>query len=159
MKLRHHDLYKLDDIKDLSKIWEFKLKEYIYYRNKYERVYGDLYNNATEVVLKNFKNSNPSFDLEHEPIISKIKLKRLYMDRRTVLIHVQLNPVMNPVTPGVWEGLEIVSMKPVYYCKSFDSIPQLPLGIFFKYYASISSPFRNNYIFLLFFFCRRRYFK
>ncbi|CAH2086900.1 unnamed protein product [Euphydryas editha] len=126
IKLRNNKLYKLDDLPKLFKIWEIKLKEYIYYRTKYINVYGEINSNITEEELKGFKNSG--LVPKEKSAILKMKLKRLYMDRRSVLVHVDLNPEMMPVTPGFWNQMEILSMKPVYYCKAFDTVPQMPLG-------------------------------
>ncbi|XP_064071783.1 uncharacterized protein LOC113404752 isoform X1 [Vanessa tameamea] len=126
IKLKNNKLYKLDDLPKLFKVWEAKLKEYIFYRTKYINVYGEINSNITEDVLKSFKNS--VFVQNEKTVILKMKLKRLYMDRRTVLVHVELSPDMKPVTPGFWDQMEILSMKPVFYCKGFDTIPQMALG-------------------------------
>ncbi|XP_047527962.1 uncharacterized protein LOC125064781 isoform X2 [Vanessa atalanta] len=126
IKLKNNKLYKLDDLPKLFKVWEAKLKEYIFYRTKYINVYGEINSNITEDVLKSFKNSG--LVQNEKTVILKMKLKRLYMDRRTVLVHVELSPDMKPVTPGFWDQMEILSMKPVFYCKGFDTIPQMALG-------------------------------
>ncbi|XP_046964496.1 uncharacterized protein LOC124533333 isoform X2 [Vanessa cardui] len=126
IKLKNNKLYKLDDLPKLFKVWEAKLKEYIFYRTKYINVYGEINSNITEDILKSFKNSG--LVQNEKSVILKMKLKRLYMDRRTVLVHVELSPDMKPVTPGFWDQMEILSMKPVFYCKGFDTIPQMALG-------------------------------
>ncbi|XP_050344930.1 uncharacterized protein LOC126769941 isoform X2 [Nymphalis io] len=126
IKLKNNKLYKLDDLPKLFKIWEMKLKEYIFYRTKYINVYGEINSNVTEEVLKSFKNSG--LGQNEKSVILKMKLKRLYMDRRSVLVHVELSPDMKPVAPGFWDQMEILSMKPVFYCKGFDTIPQMALG-------------------------------
>lgn len=127
VKIKHNELYKLNDIATLLPIWKLKLRDYITYWNQYERVIGDVPFNVTEDILKEFINSNPKIDRKN-PEIVEIKLKRLYMDRRSLLVHTKLRPYVNPVSPATWEHMEIVFMKPVYYCKSFDTIPQLHLG-------------------------------
>ncbi|XP_045491215.1 adhesion G protein-coupled receptor E5-like isoform X2 [Colias croceus] len=126
--LRHYRKIKLDIVEKLTRIWEVKLKEYIYLRTKYESVFGEISLNKTEEVLKSFKESNPGLDLKEKIVVQKLNVKRLYLDAQTVLLHVEISPEYKPVTPGFWDGIEIVFMKPVYYCKGFDSVPTVALG-------------------------------
>ncbi|XP_038215558.1 adhesion G-protein coupled receptor G6-like isoform X2 [Zerene cesonia] len=126
--LRHYRKIKLDIVEKLTRIWEVKLKEYIYLRTKYESVFGEMSTNRTEEVLKSFKESNPGLDLKEKIVVQKLNVKRLYLDAQTVLLHVELNPEYKPATPGLWDGIKIVFMKPVYYCKGFDSVPSAALG-------------------------------
>lgn len=126
VKLKNNKLYKVDDLSHLYKTWKTKLIDYIFYRTKYVKVYGGINSNITEEDLQGFKNYAPIPN--EKSVILKMNLKRLYMDRRSVLVHVDLNPEMMPVTPGFWDQMEVVSMKPVYYCKAFDTVPQTPLG-------------------------------
>ncbi|XP_045485064.1 uncharacterized protein LOC111001031 isoform X1 [Pieris rapae] len=128
VKLRHQKRLKLDVIDKMSKLWEMKLKEYIYFRNKYESVFGELNSNKSEETLKSFKLSNPGLEWKDKSIIEKIKVQRLYLDAQDVLLHVELSPNIFAVSPGVWDGLEIMYMKPVYYCKGFDTVPTVALG-------------------------------
>lgn len=127
VKIRHNEIYKLNEVATLLPIWKSKLRDYITIMNQYDSIIGDVPFNITEDVLKEFVNSNPNIDKKNTEIV-EVKLKRLFMDRRTVLFHIKLRPYVNPVCPGTWDHMEIVSMKPVYYCKAFDSIPQLSLG-------------------------------
>ncbi|XP_045783619.1 adhesion G-protein coupled receptor G2-like isoform X2 [Maniola jurtina] len=129
IKLRYLKMYSIiEDLEKLYSILGMRLKEYIYLRTKYESVYGDLNTNITEEVLKSFQSTNYGLDWKENSVIVKMKIKRLYLDRGTILIHVELHPDMRPVTPGIWEDIVILSMKPVFYCKGFDSIPQMSLG-------------------------------
>ncbi|XP_069365596.1 uncharacterized protein [Maniola hyperantus] len=129
IKLRYLKMYSiLEDLEKLNNILGMRLKEYIYLRTKYESVYGDLNSNITEEELKSFQGTNYGLDLKEISVIVKMKIKRLYLDRGTVLIHVELHPDMRPVTPAIWEDIVILSMKPVFYCKGFDSVPQMSLG-------------------------------
>ncbi|CAG9585850.1 unnamed protein product [Danaus chrysippus] len=111
----------------LHEVCENKIKEYIFYRTKYEQIFGEMNTNVTEDTLKVFKHSNPSLKGKDKAILN-IKLKRLYPDVRKVLVHVELNPDMKPVPPGYWEGLKIFYMKSVYYCRGFDTLPDGVLG-------------------------------
>lgn len=53
---------------------------------------------------------------EDRDIVQNKKLKRLYLDAKTALLHVELHPDMKPVKPGQWESILIEYMRPVYYC-------------------------------------------
>lgn len=55
------------------------------------------------------------------------------MDAKTALVHVMLNPEMVPTSPGTWDSLEVVFMKPAYFCRGFESsvtVPTLGIGEF-----------------------------
>lgn len=132
IKIRLKTEYKFENLEDFYKDWQKKLEEYIYYRTKYVRVFGELEltdSISTEDVLKSFKASHPGLNWKDKDSIYKIKIKRLYLDGKTALVHVQLNPEMSAVPPGFWDGLEVEYMKPIYYCKDFDTIPMMPLGM------------------------------
>ncbi|CAH2238632.1 jg5378 [Pararge aegeria aegeria] len=128
IKLKYSKMYTLQELDKLSSILELRLKEYIYLRTKYESVYGDVDTNVTEQVLRGFQSTNYGLDWKENTVIVRMKIKRLYLDKTSVLMHVELHPDMKPVTPGVWDDVEILFMKPVLYCKGFDSVPQLSLG-------------------------------
>ncbi|XP_052737653.1 uncharacterized protein LOC112042944 isoform X2 [Bicyclus anynana] len=128
IKLKYLKTYIMDDLEELYTILEARLKEYIYLRTKYEKIYGDVGINVTEEVLKGFQSINYGLDWKEKTIIVGLKIKRLYVDRVSILLHVELHPDMVPVTPGVWEDIDILFMKPVFYCKGFDSVPQLSIG-------------------------------
>lgn len=127
IRIRQKTEYKLDERDPLSKDWvettTKKLEEYIFYRTKYFQIYGDL----EPADLKGFKSSHPGLKPKHDEL-SNMELKRLYLDGKSALIHIRLNSDMLPVPPGVWEDLEVVFMKPAYYCKGFDAVPTLSLG-------------------------------
>ncbi|XP_021188434.3 uncharacterized protein LOC110374861 isoform X1 [Helicoverpa armigera] len=112
--------YTFDNIDRLKKIWEKKLKEYIFYSTNYYRINGGLETiqdpKAFEAILNGFKLAHPDLNPKDKDIIYDMKLKKLFLDGKTVILHVQLNPRMKPVRPGTWDGVEIVYMKPVYFC-------------------------------------------
>ncbi|CAK1552668.1 unnamed protein product [Leptosia nina] len=127
VKIRHFRRLKLEAIDKLVPIWEMKLKEYIFFRNKYESVFGAFNSNYNEDTLKSFKFSNPALNWKEKVILEKVKVQRLYLDAQSVLLHVELSASINVVAPGFWDGLEIVYMKPVYFCKGFDTVPTVAL--------------------------------
>lgn len=129
IKLKHAKVYSTYNVEPLLNLTEMRLKEYIYLRTKYESVYGDLDANVTEEVLRRFHSDNYfGIEWKENSAILKPKIKRLYVDRRSMLVHVKLHHDMRPVTPGVWKDIEILFMKPVFYCKGFDSVRQHFLG-------------------------------
>lgn len=115
--------YTFDNLERLKKNWEKKLKAYIFYSTSYYKING-----GAEVTQdpKVFEDTLFAFKLAHpdlkptkeKDIIYEIKLKKVFLDKKTILIHIHLNPNMLPVQPGSWEGLQIVYMKPIYYCNA-----------------------------------------
>lgn len=97
-----------------------KLKEYILYSTNYYAVNGGLEQiqnpRAFEGMLRDFKTSRPDLNIKEKDILFDFKVKKLFLDGKTVLLHLNLHPSMKPVQPGTWENIEIVYMKPVYYC-------------------------------------------
>ncbi|CAH0406742.1 unnamed protein product [Chilo suppressalis] len=130
-KIRLRKEYRFDNLEKLYKVWKKKLEEFIYYKTKYTSVYGDM--NTTnhyeaERVLKAFKSAKPDLNWKDSDVIFNLKIKRLYLDARTALVHLMLNPEMQPLMPGVWDNVEVLFMKPAYVCKGFNSVPTLHLG-------------------------------
>lgn len=73
--------------------------------------------NDFESILKDFKSSHPDlYPKDKEEVLYGFKVKKLFLNGMTVVLHLNLNPRMKPVQPGKWEDIEIVYMKPVYYC-------------------------------------------
>lgn len=131
-KIRMKKPYNFENLEKTYRQWLKKLKEFIFYRTKYTRIYGEesLYANDTQKVLKQFKSVSPDLDWKDKDVIHNSKIKRLYLDGRTALLHIELNSEMMPVMPGFWEDMEVEYMKPAYYCKGFDSVPSLKLGLY-----------------------------
>lgn len=130
IKIRVKRKYSLENLEKPLKEWSEKLSEYIYLRTKYAQVYGSTelaLGEKTEDVLKRFKKQNVGGAYK-ESLFNFLKVKRLFLDRKTILVHAQVKTGVEAVVPGEWEGLEIVFMKPAYYCKGFDNVPTLPLG-------------------------------
>ncbi|XP_026742549.1 uncharacterized protein LOC113504459 isoform X2 [Trichoplusia ni] len=112
--------YRFDNLERLKKIWEKKLKEYIFYSTNYYKINGGIEQTQDpktfEDVLKDFKLVHPDLNPREKDIIYGMKFKKVFLDARTVLVHLQLNPRMTPVQPGTWDGIKIEYMKPVYFC-------------------------------------------
>ncbi|XP_050665186.1 uncharacterized protein LOC126965591 [Leptidea sinapis] len=120
VKIKHNKKITLDDIDELSDDWKDVLSEYILLVNKYEDMYGKLDTNDTEEILKTFVNLNPEVKKESTVAHNK-KVKRLYLDGQTVVLHLELSPGRRPAPPGRWRDLEILYMKPTYYCRGSHS--------------------------------------
>lgn len=148
VKMKLKNKYKIDNLDKIYKNLEKKLREYIFYRTKYAKINGDIDtadHTKSETILKVFKNLNPRSDFKDKDVITDVKIKRLYLDSRTVLVHIELNPEMNAVPPGTWDSLEIISMKPAYYCKGVDSVSTLSLGKYFSFhFALIDEKYRKS---------------
>lgn len=131
-KIRLKKRYNFENLEKVYRVWIKKLREYVFYRTKHAQIYGEgpLYSNDTERILKQFKSSTPDLDWKEKEIIHNSKIKRLYLDGRTALLHIELNSEMLPVPPGWWDDVEVQFMKPAYYCRGFDSVPTLKLGKF-----------------------------
>ncbi|KAH9634823.1 hypothetical protein HF086_012237 [Spodoptera exigua] len=109
--------YTFDNLERLKKNWEKKLKAYIFYSTNYYKING-----GTEVtqdpkifedILFAFKTAYPDLNpTKEKDVFYGMKLKKVFLDKKTLLIHLQLNPKMLPVQPGTWDGLQIVYMKP-----------------------------------------------
>lgn len=123
--LKEKEKYNLNNIEQLkADVWEVKLGEFIYYKEKYMKSSSD----PSEEDLKKFKMNNPILESNQKQVIRRMTVKRLYLDGKTALVHIELIPGVSPVSPGYWNGLEVVSMKPVLYCKGVDSIGTSILG-------------------------------
>ncbi|VVC98624.1 unnamed protein product [Leptidea sinapis] len=120
VKIKHNKKITLDDIDELSDDWKDVLSEYILLVNKYEDMYGKLDTNDTEEILKTFVNLNPEVKKQSTVAHTK-KVKRLYLDGQTVVLHLELSPGRRPAPPGRWRDLEILYMKPTYYCRGSHS--------------------------------------
>ncbi|XP_060810885.1 uncharacterized protein LOC106142285 isoform X2 [Amyelois transitella] len=123
--------YTFENAYEMKEEWIDKLDEYVFYRTRYVQMFDVdkiLDPMVAEKILFNFKASRAELSWRDGEAIYNSVIKRLYMNKHTVLLHVELNPEMIPVTPGFWTNLEVVFMKPAYYCKGFDSVPRLSLG-------------------------------
>lgn len=128
-----YNLYNIDNLKKDD--WEVKLGEFIYYKGKYIISSPD----PSEDDLKKFKTNNPVLESNQKQVIRRMSVKRLYLDGKTALVHIELIPGVSPVSPGYWNGLEIVSMKPVLYCRGVDSISTSILGKYFIRARTVAS--------------------
>lgn len=134
VKMRSIKPYDGDHFDSPRRKWEKHLKEYIYYTTKYYQYHSEMpAGNDTEEILKSFKSSKGIVDAKGEDIVRDIDLKRKYLDNATVLFHVTLYPDMKAVAPGKWDSIEVLHMRPVYYCKEFlsdtgETIPRIPMG-------------------------------
>ncbi|XP_041977443.1 uncharacterized protein LOC121731843 isoform X2 [Aricia agestis] len=109
--------------KKFKYIWKYKVLRYLYFKYQYENKYGKLNGPSEEGVLRKYMNEKKENYTEDV----RSDVKRLYLDMRTVLVHVLLEPPnMGKVSPGTWEGMRIVYVKPVYFCTD-DGI-DTPLG-------------------------------
>ncbi|KAJ0180252.1 hypothetical protein K1T71_003656 [Dendrolimus kikuchii] len=123
--------YRFENLDEMYRNWKRKLREYIFYYTKYTKVNGevDIVDfERFEAALKEFKNANAGLKVKEKDVITVIKIKHLYLDGKTALVHLELNPEMVPVPPGTWDGMKVQYMKRAYYCKGVDSIPMLALG-------------------------------
>ncbi|XP_035436335.2 uncharacterized protein LOC118266856 isoform X3 [Spodoptera frugiperda] len=113
--------YTFDSLERLKKSWEKKLKAYIYFSTSYYQLNGGSETTQDpkvfEDVLFAFKMAHPDLSPTKD-VFYGMKLKKVFLDKKTILLHIQLNPSMLPVQPGTWEGLQIVYMKPVFYCNA-----------------------------------------
>lgn len=118
--------YDFNNVKDISDTWKKILKEYIYYSTEFSKTQVAYIEDpkAFENTLKDFKTVNPELSPKGD-IIYNMRIKRIYLDRRTALVHLQLNPTMKPVRVGWWSNLRVFYMKPVRTCtvddQKFDS--------------------------------------
>lgn len=134
LKLRLNGEHKFNwNLEDFNKEWQDALEQYVYYRTKYvEDNFDEALNdqNTTEAVLKTFKQEHRLLDWKDRDVILKSKIKKMYIDGKTTLIHVLLNRDMKPVMPGTWDNLTVEFMKPVYYCPAFRFVDSAPIGEF-----------------------------
>lgn len=132
IKIRVKRKYSMENLAKSLKEWSEKLSEYILLRTKYAQVYGDsdlVLGEKTEDILKRFKDQKVGASPK-ESVFNFLKVKRLYLDRKTILLHAQMKTGLEAVSPGEWDGLETLFMKPAYYCKGRGTVPTLPLGKF-----------------------------
>ncbi|XP_063377710.1 uncharacterized protein LOC134664918 isoform X2 [Cydia fagiglandana] len=129
IKIRLRGRYRFENIDKQYRIWERKVKEYIYYRTKYVERFGEITTtngHEAEGLLQSYKRStgddSGEGSFKETDVIYMVKIKRLFLDGRTVLLHVQLNPTMKVVPPGYWEGLEVMYMRPAFFCAG-DGLP------------------------------------
>lgn len=131
IKIQFVRMYTLDKLDLFMRIWMKKLAEYMFLLTKYISVNNKLdVTNKYKIqdVLKNFnKTLNPVL-YNPQSVYTRSELKRIYLDRRTALIHVETIPGIEVLLPSHWEDIEIIHMRPAYYCKPFDSITVLALG-------------------------------
>ncbi|XP_063619930.1 adhesion G-protein coupled receptor G6-like isoform X2 [Cydia splendana] len=129
IKIRLRGRYRFENIDKQYRVWERKVKEYIYYRTKYVERFGEITTtngHEAEGLLQSYKRStgddSGEGSFKETDVIYMVKIKRLFLDGRTVLLHVQLNPTMKVVPPGYWEGLEVMYMRPAFFCAG-DGLP------------------------------------
>ncbi|KAL4706305.1 hypothetical protein ACJJTC_004914 [Scirpophaga incertulas] len=123
--------YSFENIKHLIKVWKKKLEMYIFYSTKYISLNGEIRaadDNETEYILKEFMRNHSGLQWNDSDVITDFKVMRLYLDQKSVLLHLTLEPYMLPVSPGTWDELEVVFMKPAYLCKSLATVPISKLG-------------------------------
>ncbi|XP_075969098.1 uncharacterized protein LOC142972144 isoform X2 [Anticarsia gemmatalis] len=111
--------YDFNNIEKVSKIWEKKLRDYIFYSTKYYEINTEIdrvENETFQDTLKEFKRTHEGLKPKGL-IIFGMRIKKIYLDRKTAVVHFQLNPTMKPVQPGWWENLYVIYMKPVHYCE------------------------------------------
>lgn len=131
IKISLRNGYRFENLDEIYRNWKRKLREYIFYYSKYTKVNGVVEFDRPEdfeSALKQFKNSNPGLRVKEKDVITLIKIKHLYLDATTALVHLELNPEMLPVRPGTWDGMRVQYMKPAYYCKAVDAVPMLALN-------------------------------
>ncbi|XP_052749724.1 adhesion G-protein coupled receptor G2-like isoform X2 [Galleria mellonella] len=131
IKIRLERPYDYKQEKYIKEYWEANLETFIFCRTKYieenrlevkDFEYLDLH---IEQIVYNFMSAT---DLSDSDVILDIKIRRMYMDKRTILFHVQLREDMIPLDPVKISNDEVLFMKPVYICKSQNSLSLLPLN-------------------------------
>lgn len=124
VKLQFNKEYTFDNVEKISKIWERKLKDYIFYSTNYYNIHGDVDRNedseAFQNTLKEFKELHPELTPKEKDIIYDMQIKKIYLDGKTALVHLQLHPTMKTVQPGWWSDLKVLYMKPVHFCRVGD---------------------------------------
>ncbi|KAG6448639.1 hypothetical protein O3G_MSEX005616 [Manduca sexta] len=132
VKIRLKDKYKLESI---EKLWQNKLSEYIFYLTRFSKEHRVRFpdkalQNVTDIEkeIKTYKAEVP-VDWKDKDIIRNRKVKRMYMDVNTALVHIEVNPDMRAVPPGSWDGVQVLFMRPVYYCPALDTVAATPLGL------------------------------
>ncbi|XP_013199458.1 adhesion G protein-coupled receptor L3 [Amyelois transitella] len=121
------DEYNVESL-DIRKIeWKEKLEE-IFIKTRCEKNY----NNGTYENCDGYNESVKELSAETKKgqVIREFKVKRVYVDKRTVLLHVDLNFEIPPLAAGVWEDMEILYMRPVYYCTGKLDYPYECVGDF-----------------------------
>ncbi|KAJ8723001.1 hypothetical protein PYW07_004181 [Mythimna separata] len=120
VKLTLKKEYRFDTVEALKKTWKEKLREYIFYSTNYYKINGGLEQiqdpKTFEGILRNFKSAHPDLNPKDKDVLYGLKVKKIFLDGKTVVLHLNLNPRMKPVQPATWDGIEIIYMKPVYYC-------------------------------------------
>lgn len=130
IKFKRKDKYNLKKLDIFLRIWMKKLAELVFLRTNYLKIYDKI--NATEPygvqrILKRFKGEKVGV-FEEDKIFRGSKIKRIYVDRKTVLVHTEMSADMDILMPVFWEELQIIFMKPVYYCRPMKLVPSLSLG-------------------------------
>lgn len=142
-KIRVSRNYDLSHLDSLLRVWKKVLKRYIYLQTLYIGENGNS-ENITEDMLLSFEKKK-ELEWKDSKVIDDLRIKRLYLDSRTVLLHLVLNPDMKQLLPGTKmniidtrtlgadihpapDTLEVVFMRPAYFCKGFESLPNRELG-------------------------------
>ncbi|XP_059047971.1 uncharacterized protein LOC131843360 [Achroia grisella] len=141
IKIKLYNEYSLKDIEEIKTIWQEKFKRSISFRRR----------NVNKNGVESIKNTNLSKHLETDNLnlddtstISNIKLKRIYIDKRTVLFHVQISEDMIPFDIAKTEDAEVLSVKPVYYCDGLDVVTPLSTKLEMEIGDNFTSLIRCN---------------
>ncbi|XP_063821445.1 uncharacterized protein LOC135071614 isoform X2 [Ostrinia nubilalis] len=136
-KIRLSSDYNVKYIDSLHRSWKEKIKQFIFNRTRYIEVFGDS-ENITEGMLRSFMGEKDVWGISEAEVIRDSRIKRLHLDLRTVLLHIELDPEMKPLPPGTrislgytgdgFNYLDVVFMRPAYVCKGFESLPSRKLG-------------------------------
>ncbi|XP_028168089.1 uncharacterized protein LOC114358344 isoform X2 [Ostrinia furnacalis] len=136
-KIRLSSDYNVKYIDSLHRSWKEKIKQFIFNRTRYIEEFGDS-ENITEGMLRSFMGEKDVWGMSEAEVIRDSRIKRLHLDLRTVLLHIELGPEMKPLPPGTrislgytgdgFSYLDVVFMRPAYVCKGFESLPSRKLG-------------------------------
>ncbi|GBP43839.1 hypothetical protein EVAR_82271_1 [Eumeta japonica] len=135
IKIRARRKYSFENLDKLSKIWSKKLSEYLYLRTHYLQQYGQFKTQDVkeiEDVLKKYKHESGGWSDDDDVVLYQ-KIKRVYLDRKTVLLHALISSEVMPSSPGLWDDLEVVYMRPTYHCKGFGNVLTSHLGKSYRY--------------------------
>lgn len=137
LKIKFMKQYTYEKLDLFMKIWMKKLSEYLFLYNEYLSRYSHLDVSSTyriQDVLKAFNNTEKLEQFSENIVYKYCKLKRIYLDRKTALIHIDLLENIRPLVPSYWENIEVVFMRPTYHCKiPSDSHRSLILGESIEY--------------------------
>lgn len=131
--------YTPDKVSEIKLQLDDKLKKIINFQIQYAETY-DNSNNAYEEFNIQFYDTISELDLRDDNEHFKSAIKRLYLDQQTLLLHIQWDADMELEVSGTWGDVEVLHVKPAFYCKETDDIPTLTAGEFLQ---SVSKRFFN----------------